>query len=358
MQHEEDEVMVAASYSSIALLGHTETLTPDQKEKADEFLNKVETIPIGVGVSPPSGANSLSWLTAVKADPIAINYDLTSIDVLFSEMFMGESSPLQSLSIDYVKVKNQIISIKERYCLFLKQRGQLSDCEDPTPGFSLLSTRLTGDGEFKATVSTEQCMEECSRRPRCVAVSFCHYCQSNESGPKFCQLFEENNIRSVAKDSRWQTTILLNRIQTLLNFKNMTAITDLTSESHIVSTRYGCYTSCLAQDLCVSFTLYSSNGINLKCICHKGSLLSLNKEPSSDLYFISPRAKSILRDEKNTSLAPSLFFNDWFMADCTSDNDCPQKNVVCFKDRCLCLPGFFFSTHDKTCIASEYKLIF
>ncbi|XP_025100075.1 fibrinogen gamma chain-like [Pomacea canaliculata] len=169
---------------------------------------------------------------------------------------------------------------------------------------------------------------------------------------KFCQLFEENNIRSVAKDSRWQTTILLNRIHTLLNLKNMTAITDLTSESRIVSTRYGCYTSCLDHDLCLAFTLYNTNGTTLKCTCHKGSLLSLNKEPSSDLYFISPRAKSILRDEKKTSLAPSFFLKDWLVADCTSDNDCPQKNVVCFKDRCLCLPGFFFSTRDNTCIAT------
>ncbi|PVD27819.1 hypothetical protein C0Q70_12993 [Pomacea canaliculata] len=162
MQHEEDEFTAAASYSSIALLGHTETLTSDQKKKVDEFLSKVETIPIAVGVSPPSGANSMSWLTAVKADPIAINYDLTSIDVLFSERFMGGSSPLQSFSIDYLKVRNQIISIKERYCRFLKQRGELSDCEDPTPGFSLRSTRhifktgnvTMGIRQFKLEIST------------------------------------------------------------------------------------------------------------------------------------------------------------------------------------------------------------
>ncbi|PVD27823.1 hypothetical protein C0Q70_12997 [Pomacea canaliculata] len=329
-------VTAAANYLSASLLGESETLSSNQKKQADELQSQVETSTIGVGVPPTTSASSLAWLTEVGNNPVAINYVLTPIDLLFSKTFVGDWGPLNHDSVDLDKIKTKLITIKKKYCQTLKKKGQLSDCDEYTPGLHLSRTRLIGVSIFSEFVTAEHCMEECYKLPDCVAVTFCPECDSNDKEFELCQLLQDSRTCSAANNSQWQTTIFLNKIQTSFNVQNTTVAPDSTIESKnlIVSSSHGCYSSCLDEDKCLAVTVYKSTESTLKCTRHTGPIQSLKEETGADLYFVSPHSKR-------------------FMTSCINDNGCPEKNTVCFKDRCLCRPGFFSSTRDNTCSQSK-----
>ncbi|XP_025091551.1 uncharacterized protein LOC112562485 [Pomacea canaliculata] len=122
----EGHVTSAASYVAAALFGQPQTSTSDQQKAANEFQNEVETTTIAVGVSLPYAGNSLTWVTAAKGQPSAIDYDLTSVEVLFSDTLMGNSSLIGSHGIDHVRIRNNIVAVKTKYCWTLK-RQDLTD---------------------------------------------------------------------------------------------------------------------------------------------------------------------------------------------------------------------------------------
>ncbi|XP_025102813.1 uncharacterized protein LOC112569286 isoform X1 [Pomacea canaliculata] len=339
-------VTASANYLSASLLGESETLSSNQKKQADELQSQVETSTVGVGVPPTNSASSLAWLTQVGNNPVAINYVLTPIDLLFSETIVGDWGPLNHDSVDLDKIKTKLITIKKKYCQTLKKKGQLFECEEPTPGLHLSRTRLIGVSIFREFVSGEHCMEECYKLPDCVAVTFCPECDSNDKEYELCQLVQDSRTCSAETNSQWQTTVFLNKIQTLFKVQN-TTVADSTSESKnlIVSSSQSCYSSCFDEDKCLAVTVYKSSESTLNCTRHTGPIQSLKEETSADLYFVSLHSKRT----STTRKTKTLIHNDWFMASCISDDGCLQKNAMCFEDRCICRPGFFSSTLDNTC---------
>ncbi|KAK7116249.1 hypothetical protein V1264_001965 [Littorina saxatilis] len=43
---------------------------------------------------------------------------------------------------------------------------------------------------------------------------------------------------------------------------------------------------------------------------------------------------------------------DWIETPCSSDSDCPEKNAMCYYDKCLCDIGFIYSVGRKACVST------
>lgn len=351
----EGHVTAAADYSAAALLGLSSTLTSAQQHAADEFRNQVETNIIAVGVTPLSDDKNIAWITAARESPMAISYDLISVENLFSEALMGKGSPLQRYAIDHVNIKSTLMTVKKEYCQALKTKYLIDVCKDLSPGWTLFQTRLLGPSKYTSVVSVDQCAEECYQLSGCVAVSLCKGCHGNGTEWKDCRLFSAGDIHSAVSDLQWQTVILVNKLQALLKLPNTTGVVDSRSQpvNLTVTSARDCYNSCFEDNSCMAFTLHDNPVSGFTCTRYADSLLSLKQEMGVNFYFFSSPLKSIVKSEQPVSLGDSTTTSDWYKVSCITDAECPVENAMCFVDRCLCLPGFFFSTRDHTCSASK-----
>ncbi|XP_025102349.1 uncharacterized protein LOC112568967 [Pomacea canaliculata] len=354
----EDHVTSAASYSAPALFGYHEDLTSDQQKATAEFRNH-ETTTFAVGVPLPDGDNSATWLTAAKDNPSVIDYDLTSVEVLFSDTFMGAASPTGGYGIDHDRIKKNIMAVKTKYCRSLKRKDLLVDCRDT--GRTLLSTKLIGNTKYGAAESADQCLEECCQLAGCVAVSFCPLCTRDNRGSK-CQVFSAGDIHRAVTDRQWQTIMLVDKLETFVKLHDTTVVVNSSSLSDIppvnsssqseippVTSVQDCYSSCIQDTQCVAFTLTDTSGSLIKCTRHTDSLLSLTQETGVSVYFVSLMVKRIITSGQTRGLVPSSMLSDWYKAACVIDDECRQVNSMCFMNRCRCRPGFFFLTRDYTC---------
>ncbi|PVD27538.1 hypothetical protein C0Q70_12700 [Pomacea canaliculata] len=251
----EGHVRSAASSVAAALFGQPQTLTSDQQKAANEFQNEVETTTIVVGVPLPYAGNSLTWLTAAKDQPSVIHYDLTSVEVLFSDTLMGNSSLIGSYGIDHVRIRNNILAVKTKYCWTLKRQDLTGEFEGSS-GKILLSTKLMGKSADRAAESADQCVEGCYQLPGCVAVSFCPECrQTNLSNT--CHVFSAGDIQRAVSDPRWHTTMLVDKLETFVKLQNTTVVVNSSSQSNIstVTSTEDCLPSCSEDAKCLAFTL-------------------------------------------------------------------------------------------------------
>ncbi|XP_025100000.1 uncharacterized protein LOC112567520 [Pomacea canaliculata] len=340
----EDHVTSAASYSTS---GHPQTLTSEQQKATAEFRNH-ETTTFAVGVPLPDGGNNATWLTAAKDNPSVIDYDLTSVEVLFSDTFMGAANPTQDYGIDHDRIKKNIMAVKTKYCRTLKSKDLLVDCRDT--GRTLLSTKLIGNTKYGAAESADQCLEECCQLAGCVAVSFCRGCTRDNRGSK-CQMFSAGDIHRAVTDRQWQTIMLVDKLETFVKLHNTTVVVNSRFLSDIppVTSVQDCYPSCIQDTQCVAFTLIDTSGSLIKCARHTDSIQSLTQGTGVSVYFVSLKVKRIITSGQTRGLAPSSMLNDWYKAACVIDDECRQENSMCFVNRCRCRPGFFFSTRDYTC---------
>ncbi|XP_025102353.1 uncharacterized protein LOC112568970 isoform X1 [Pomacea canaliculata] len=343
----EDHVTSAASYSAPELFRYHEDLTSDQQKAIAEFRNH-KTTTFAVGAPLPDGGNSAMWLTAAKDNPSVIDYDLTSVEVLFSDTFMGAASPTGGYGIDYDRIKKNIMAVKTKYCRSLKRKDLLADCRDT--GRTLLSTKLIGNTKYGAAESADQCLEECYQLAGCVAVSFCPLCTRDNRGSK-CQVFSAGDIHRAVTDRQWQTIMLVDKLETFVKLHNTTVVVNSSSLSEVphVTSVQDCYSSCIQDTQCVAFTLTDTSGSLIKCTRQTDSPLSLTQRAGVTMYFVSPLVKRIITGGQTRGLAPSSMLNDWYKAACVIDDECRQENSMCFLNRCRCRPGFFFSTRDYTC---------
>ncbi|PVD27533.1 hypothetical protein C0Q70_12695 [Pomacea canaliculata] len=351
----EDQVTSAASYSAPALFGYHEDLTSDQQKAIAEFRNH-KTTTFAVGVPLPDGGNSATWFTAAKDNPSVIDYDLTSVEVLFSDTFMGAASPTGGYGIDHDRIKKNIMAVKTKYCRTLKRKDLLADCRDT--GRTLLSTKLIGNTKYGAAKSADQCLEECYQLAGCVAVSFCPLCTRDNRGSK-CQVFSAGDIHRAVTDRQWQTIMLVDKLETFVKLHNTTVVVISSSQSDVppVTSVQDCYPSCIQDTKCVAFTLTDTSGSLIKCTRHTNSHLYLTQGTGVSVYFVSLMVKRIITSGQTRGLAPSSMLNDWYKAACVIDDECRQEHSICFLNRCRCRPGFFFSTRDYTCSDSEYSTV-
>ncbi|PVD37369.1 hypothetical protein C0Q70_04368 [Pomacea canaliculata] len=273
----EGHVRSAASFVAAALFGQPQTLTSDQQKATNEFQNEVETTTIAGGVPLPYAGNSLTWLTAAKDQPSAIHYDLTSVEVLFSDTLMGNSSLIGSYGIDHIRIRNNIVAVKTKYCWTVKRQDLTGECEGSS-GKTLLSTKLMGKSEDRAAESADQCVEGCYQLPGCVAVSFCPECrQTNLSNN--CHVFSTGDIQRAVSDPRWHTTMLVDKLETFVKLQNTTVVVNSSSQSNIstVTSTEDCLQSCIEDATCLAFTLTNTSGSLITCTRHTDSLQSLTQ---------------------------------------------------------------------------------
>ena len=57
----------------------------------------------------------------------------------------------------------------------------------------------------------------------------------------------------------------------------------------------------------------------------------------------------VLQTELSLSSDPS----DWLYRPCAEIYYCQEGNIECYKGRCLCTPGYYYSVSSKTCVACE-----
>lgn len=74
-------------------------MDPSQKEAASQFSKSVVTETITVGAPPPEEWKASTWASTVKDNPVPMEYNLESIENLFTENFMG------ILNVDYDRIR-------------------------------------------------------------------------------------------------------------------------------------------------------------------------------------------------------------------------------------------------------------
>lgn len=92
-------VEAAASYSGLVSVGADFKMDSSQKEAASQFSKSVETETITVGAPPPEDGKASTWASTVKDNPVPMEYNLESIENLFTENFMG------ILNVDYDRIR-------------------------------------------------------------------------------------------------------------------------------------------------------------------------------------------------------------------------------------------------------------
>nr|KAG5709120.1 hypothetical protein BaRGS_028576 [Batillaria attramentaria] len=185
------DVAVAASYSGLFVSASGEvSYSEEQKEAAAEFNSKVTTKTISIGSPPPENGDALTWASTVKQNPLPVRYDLTSIEELFSETFMGPGSAVGTLRIDYRKIKTMITATKRLYCKRLQSQGMVIDCSDYNSDLTLEKTKLGGTSKSYTGVKTfSDCIDLCYDLTKCDAVDFCTKCSSSDSDYRVCRVY-------------------------------------------------------------------------------------------------------------------------------------------------------------------------
>ncbi|PVD26869.1 hypothetical protein C0Q70_12017 [Pomacea canaliculata] len=338
-----------ASHYSAALFGFDETLSDHHYDVTPEFKDDLETTTFSVGVPLPYKGNSLTWLTAVKDNPNPIDYELNTIEALFSDTLMGNESSLQSYHIDYATIQNNIMAVKTKYCQTFRTANLLDDCQ-ATSGLTLISTKLIGSSTPRAVANPDQCNEECYQLPACVAVTICPGCDIGNVS-NHCQMFSSVEIQSAMTDRMWKTKLFVNKMETVVRLQDTTVVVNRYSKTDIptITSIDDCYPPCIEDAKCFAFTMFKVPESTIKCTRHTGSLLSLTQGTGVSVYFVSPLVKRLIRSQQTKGLVTSTMKNDWYDAVCVINNECRQNNSMCFLNRCLCRPGFFFSPRDKTC---------
>ncbi|XP_025101332.1 uncharacterized protein LOC112568306 [Pomacea canaliculata] len=262
---------------------------------------------------------------------------------------MGNESSLQSYHIDYATIQNNIMAVKTKYFQIFRTENLLDDCQD-TSGLTLISTKLIGSSTPRAVANPDQCYYECDQLPACVAVTICPGCDIGNVS-NHCQIFSAVEIQSAVTDRMWKTTLFVNKMETVVRLQNTTVVVNRYSKTDIptITSIDDCYPSCIEDAKCFAFTLSKVSESTIKCTRHTGSLLSLTQGTGVSVYFVSPLVKRLIRSQQTKGLVTSTMKNDWYDEVCVIDNECRQNNSMCFLNRCLCRPGFFFSPRDKTC---------
>ncbi|CAC5412722.1 unnamed protein product [Mytilus coruscus] len=138
-------VEAAASYSGLYSAGADFKMDSSQKAAASHFMESVETKTITVGAPPPEDGKASTWASTVKDNPVPMEYNLESIENLFTKNFMSR------LNVDFERIRYHIKEyiFRLEYCKHLKNTGQLDTCENVRPGFSkikfLTNTKLHFD---------------------------------------------------------------------------------------------------------------------------------------------------------------------------------------------------------------------
>ena len=286
-------VAVSASYSGLFSVGGGFSMDSSQKQKASNFQEKVETRTITIGAAPPANGDALTWAATVQESPVPVSYELASIEELFTEKFMT-GPKLRINSIDYKTISQNIINTKQKYCEVLKSKGLVDNCAELSPGLKLENTYIFyGIFYSKLLSSNGKCIDECYKMANCVAVDFCEHCAFGSY--RLCYMYDEINIKRAMKDEKWETTILVPKIEKQFELRD-TAVSGIErspNNNSSIATLRDCSSACLDDLFCVVFTFCTCPDKEKKCTLYADGYLSLFAEDGTTTQFISRREKDV-----------------------------------------------------------------
>ena len=294
-------VAASASYSGLFSVGASFSMDFDQKQAASEFRKKVETKTITIGAAPPANGDALKWASTVKESPVPVSYVLGSMEELFTETFMGKSRFANLIA--YKAISKRIVAYKQKYCEVLQSEGLVDDCAPLSSGISMKKTRLFKDFTRQEASSIGQCVDECYKKNKCVAVTRCADCKKYTKDYDTCFMYEESNYtdckqgngcaelarQSYAKEDNWESVIVVSKIKQRLVFQNtgINGIKRSLSTSEEVTTTGQCFAACLVDLHCAAFTFCECPDKDKKCTLYSDAHISLYEETGTSAHFIS-----------------------------------------------------------------------
>ncbi|PVD27485.1 hypothetical protein C0Q70_12646 [Pomacea canaliculata] len=349
----ESDLATACSIMSSLNTGHK-----PQGVKSDESpCRHAVSVPVIKGV-PLSGSRE-SWLAEIGKNPVPLTYDLTSVEALFSDVFMGHAQTLGDDAIDYVRLRDGIARAKARYSKILIERRVESKSDFPSPGLTLNLTQLSPLSKSKFNGPAATCAAQCHLVTGCVAVSTCQSCTESDVNYLACYMFHADVSTTAVQDDNWLTTIVTSKLRApFIVFNTMSTDSSLSAILRSsVTTARACYTLCLANDFCAAFTFSQGGPSGERCTLHSDMLQSLKRYPGTNMHILPSTARSLLRKGAREGYHLSSMPSDWAILSCDSNDDCQEFNTECFMGRCVCKPEFFFSPADRTCHSGEYPVL-
>ncbi|KAL8580705.1 hypothetical protein ACOMHN_004746 [Nucella lapillus] len=100
--------------------------------------------------------------------------------------------------------------------------------------------------------------------------------------------------------------------------------------------RLDCARSCAVDDKCASLTSTVLTSESVTCRGHSQALTSGGTSKAATKYY---------------KKAPTYYLGSmWLTRACTQNSSCPTRgDAMCFKGRCLCLPGYYYSLSQDSC---------
>ncbi|XP_053385103.1 uncharacterized protein LOC128550313 isoform X2 [Mercenaria mercenaria] len=304
-------VAVQASYSGLFSVGASFNLDSEQRQAASNFSKSVETKTITVGAAPPANGDAMVWASEVKASPVPTAYELSSIELLFTDRYM------KNLNVNYERIRNNIETKKHEYCLYLLRQGKIESCDSLVAGIELVKTRLFGHYKEMQVALSTKCIEKCLDEIQCVAVTFCHICTVDSYSYNTCYMYSEIEYQTYAEhteteDSIWQSNIFPEKLRSQIEFNN-TAIVGVPrgyeNDRDKNASLEECHLLCLKDAHCVAYTHCDCPKNIVKCNMYsKGRISGLENEPDTKSFFISSH-QNILKSTPASTFSESTASN-------------------------------------------------
>ncbi|XP_045196195.2 uncharacterized protein LOC123551375 [Mercenaria mercenaria] len=285
-------VAVQASYSGFVSVGGGFNLDSEQRQAASEFSKSVETKTITVGAAPPANGDAMTWASEVKTSPVPTTYKLSSIELLFTDRYMGK------MNIDYERIRNNIDTKKHEYCLYLRRQGKVESCDSLVAGVELAKTRLFDHYKEMQIALSSECIEKCLEDVECVAVTICITCDSSNYAFNTCYMYTERGYSTTAERTEtenavWQSNIFPEKMKFQIEFSDTTVVgvpRGFEKDEDKTANQSKCHELCIKDAHCVAYTHCDCPSKIIKCNMYSKERISgLEKESGTKAFFISSR---------------------------------------------------------------------
>ncbi|KAH3773751.1 hypothetical protein DPMN_175119 [Dreissena polymorpha] len=284
-------VAVQASYSGMLSAGGGFNMDSDKRQSASDFSKSVETKTITVGAPPPSDGDAMTWASQVQTSPVPTAYKLSSIELLFTERYMGK------MNVDHDRIRKNIDTYKHEYCLYLQEKGQVDSCDSLVAGIQMkIFFAIMYDWNMASRVgSSSECVEKCLEDVGCVVASICTGCNRTDVDYNMCFMWDENIVPRliVIKSQIVQINIFSEKIknsqiymETRINGVARGFENDNDRKANLTT----CRKLCIQDVHCVAYTHCDWPNKVAKCSKYsKESISGLEIESGTTTYFISSR---------------------------------------------------------------------
>lgn len=292
------DVQVLASFKGFFGIGKIKSefkLSSSQEKKVQEFSENVETRTLTVGAPPPENGSALVWASEVKSNPVPTEYELVSIEELFTDKYM------KTLGVNYVRINKNIMKYKIEYCLYLQKKGIIESCENLVAGIELANTRLYGQYREEPAPSIADCIDMCLQEITCQAITFCTTCPKNNVDYSTCHLLKVSDKPLTARKTEapgylWQSNIFPEKIDTEFKLTNVSVIgvvRGFETEEDKGADLQKCKQLCINDAYCSVYSYCNCTGQASGCKMYGKELtVGLQKMPNVDTFFISDRLDS------------------------------------------------------------------